>query len=156
MGRFVTGVSVMTTTVEGDLHGMTASSVSSLSLDPYLVLVCVERVAVMHDLVQRAGVFALSWLSAEQEHLSRHFAARDRPVGSRQFDDVSYRPASTGSPIVGGSIGFVDCRIWATYDGGDHSIVCGEVVDLEITTDAEPLLYFASEYHRLPLGGAEG
>ena len=145
------------TTVDGDEpHGMTASAVASVSLEPYLVLVCVERTTIMHDLVKRTGAFALTWLASDQEHLSRRFAVPDRPQGIAQFDGVDTVTDVTGSPIISGGVGHVDCVVWADYDGGDHSIVCGEVVGLGWRPAVAPLLYFASSYHALPSGPGSG
>ena len=156
LGRFATGVAIMTT-VERDVpHGMTASAVASVSLAPYLVLVCVERTAIMHDLVQRTGAFALTWLAADQEHLSRRFAVPDRPQGSEQFDGVDTLTDVTGAPIISGGVGHVECTLWAAYDGGDHTIVCGEVIRLGWRSGVPPLLYFASSYHPLPIEPGSG
>ena len=151
IGHFATGVSVMTT-VDGDVpHGMTANSVASVSLDPVLTLVCVERTTVMYELIARTGVFALSFLRAEQETIARHFADGSRPSGAPQFEGITHTTAATGSPIIDGAIGYLDCELWAAYDGGDHLIVCGEVVALGRGADAEPLLYYGSRYRALPI-----
>jgi flavin reductase len=152
LGRFATGVSLMTTVVDGVPHGMTANAVSSVSLDPALVLVCVERGAVMATEVVRGGVFALSFLTTEQEELSPLFADPERPEGVIQFAEVDVTSAVTGAPIVDGALAWVDCRVWATYDGGDHLIVVGEVLDLDVGEPAEPLLYYRSGYGRFTPG----
>jgi flavin reductase len=149
MGRFATGVTVMTATADGVPHGMTANAVSSVSLDPRLVLVCVERSTVMAGRVQRAGAFALSVLSDEQAGLSDRFADGDRPDGDEQFAGVEVTVATTGSPILAGALAWLDCRVWATYDGGDHVIVVGEVVDLAEVSDDAPLLFYRGGYHSL-------
>lgn len=146
MSRFATGVTVMTTVAEDVPHGMTANAVSSLSLDPLLVLVCVERDTAMCDLVDRSRIFALSILSADQREVSNAFADPYRPPGRAQFDDLAIRPAVTGAPVLDGAIGWVDCRLWATYDGGDHLIMVGEVVDLAVADDDDALVYFRGTY----------
>jgi N-acetyl-1-D-myo-inositol-2-amino-2-deoxy-alpha-D-glucopyranoside deacetylase len=151
LGRFVTGVTVMTTVVDGVPHAMTASSVASVSLDPPLVLVCVDRAAVMADLVRAGGVFALSMLAADQADRSITFADPDRPDGADQFDGVPTRTAETGSPVLEGAVGWVDTRVWRIYDGGDHLIVVGEVVDLGHAPDKLPLAYHAGGYGDLEL-----
>lgn len=146
--RLATGVMVMTTEVDGAPHGMTVNAVTSVSLDPLLVLVCVEKDTMMERLLAAGGVFALSILPAECSHLSVHFADSERPAGAAQFADVGIRAEGTGAPVLDCSIGWVDCEVWATYDGGDHIIVVGEVVDLDLAMeDAPPLVYYRSGYH---------
>jgi flavin reductase len=147
LGRFATGVAVMATTVDGAPHGMTANSVASVSLDPPLVLVCVERSARMAEKVASAGAFALSFLPAGRDELSLWFADAGRS-GAEQFEGVETSAAATGSPVLATSVGWVDCRLWASYDGGDHVIVVGEVVDLGIGRHDEPLVYYRSTYGR--------
>lgn len=154
--RLATGVMVLTTEVEGAPHGMTVNAVTSVSLDPLLVLVCVEKETVMERLLATSGVFALSILPVECSHLSVHFADSDRPAGVAQFADVGTRAGTTGAPVLDCSIGWVDCEVWATYDGGDHVIVVGEVVDLELgLEDAPPLVYYRSDYHTVAVDDAD-
>jgi flavin reductase len=148
LGRFATGVGVMTTVRDGVPHGMTANAVASVSLDPQLVLVCVERTAIMARELEDSGVFALSFLPADQAPLSDRFADPSRPQGRDQFDGVSTRTAATGSPILEGALGWLDCRVWDSYDGGDHVIVVGEVLALDVGPADDPLLYYRSGYGR--------
>lgn len=151
--RLATGVLVMTTADDDTPHGMTVNAVSSVSLDPFLVLVCVERGTVMERLVAASGRFALSILPDRCAHLSVHFADSDRPAGAAQFEGVDTRPEATGAPVLDCSIAWVDCELWATYDGGDHVIVVGEVVDLGLGLgDAVPLVYYRSGYHTIGPG----
>jgi flavin reductase len=145
MASFATGVTVMTSTTDGVPHGMTANAVSSVSLDPVLVLVCVERGTVMADTVEQAGCFALSILAADAVTRSEHFAAPDRPLGAAQFAAVETTTASTGALVLADALAWLDCRLWATYDGGDHLIVVGEVVALG-QRPGQPLVYFRSRY----------
>ncbi len=147
LGRFATGVSVMTATVGATRHGMTANAVASLSLDPPLVLVCVERSAKMADRVEAAGAFGLSFLAADQADLSVWFADGSR-TDTAQFAEVATFEAVTGSPLLVRNVGWVDCRVWAVYDGGDHVIVIGEVVELGTGDEDEPLIYYRSDYGR--------
>jgi flavin reductase len=149
LGRFVTGISIMTAVAaDGQSHGMTANAISSVSLEPPLVLVCVDRSAIMAEVVAESGAFALTFLSAEQEPWSQWFADPARPTGSAQFDGIPTSVRMTGSPILDGGISWVDCRTWAAYDGGDHVIVVGEVMALGETEDdsATPLLYDRGRY----------
>lgn len=147
-GRLATGVLVLTTADhDGAPHGMTVNAVTSVSVDPFLVLVCVEHGTVMERLIERSGRFALSILPRDGERLSVHFADPDRPAGAAQFGDVDTRTAATGAPILECALGWVDCRVWATYEGGDHAIVVGEIADLDLAVDAPPLVYYRSGYH---------
>lgn len=146
MSRFVTGVTVMTCHLAGEPHGMTANAVSSVSLDPLLVLVCVGRDTEMSPLVRDAGSFALSILPAEARTLSNHFADGSRPSGMAQFQSVETHQAVTGAPILSGALGWLDCEVWKIHDGGDHDIVVGEVVSAGTGPDAPALGYFRSGY----------
>lgn len=150
LGLFATGVTVVTTAYEDILHGMTANAVASVSLDPLLVLVCVDRRAGMHDLMARSGVFAVTVLAHDQEELSRYFASPRRPAGTDQFSGVPWAPGpATTSPVLTDGLGYVDCRVTQVHDGGDHSIFLGEVLELGRLDGSEPLVWFAGSYHRL-------
>lgn len=150
MSRFATGVTVVTTLIDGEPHGMTASAVSSLSLDPLLVLVCIERDTSMCQLTVAAGFFALSILASDQQELSDRFADPDRPPGEEQFAGVPFTPATTGAPILDATLAWVDCRVWRTYEGGDHLIVVGEVVDQGLGQPDDALVYYRSAYTTAP------
>lgn len=150
LGLFATGVAVVTARA-GDLaHGMTANAIASVSLDPLLVLVCVEREAVMRKVIEEVGHFALSMLAADQEHLSRWFADPVRPNGSAQFDGIGHHPGpATGAPLLDHAIAWVECTVEASHDAGDHIIFVGRVRSLARADRRDPLLYFASRYRRL-------
>jgi len=151
MSRLAGGVTVVATVdADGVAHGMTVNTLTSVSLDPALVLICCERDASLHAPLLSSGRWTVSLLSAEQEQLSRWFATRERR-GTDQFDGLAVRPgAHTGVPILTEALGWLECRTWATYDGGDHTIVVGEVLDLGLgIAGADPLLYFGSEYRTL-------
>ena len=151
LGRFATGVTIMTTATPGGIHGMTANAVSSVSLDPPLVLVCVDITTVMVDLLEKSGVFALSMLHRGQEHLSRHFADPWRPMGAAQFHGLAFHEVASGSPVLDDTLAYLDCRVWATYPGGDHTIFVGEVLALGLGQDADPLLFYGGEYRAATL-----
>lgn len=152
MGRFATGVTVMTTRNGPTPHGMTANAVMSVSLDPLLVLVSVERRTVMAEQVIEAGAFALSFLAADQRSLSDRFADPERPLGNAQFEGVATFEGTTGVPILARGLGWVECRVWAVHDGGDHLLVVGEVVALAEGADAQPLVFYRGGYHDLGPG----
>jgi flavin reductase len=147
-GTFATGVTVVT--VGGARpHGMTANSFTSVSLDPPLVLVCVERKAIMHRCLT-AGFFGVSVLAADQEPLARHFANPLRPAGQAQFDGIDCRPGRvTGVPLISGTLARFECELWSTSDGGDHTIFVGKVLSLDRPTDQEALLFYRGRFHRL-------
>jgi flavin reductase len=150
VGRFTTGVTVVTTCKDDTLHGMTASSFASLSLDPLLVLVCVDRTAGMHELLPETGTFAVTILSADQAEASVWFASPRRPSGTDQFDGVEWERAPvTGCPVLKGGVAWLDCRVVSAHDGGDHTIFVGEVLDLGEGGGREPLVWYSGAYQRL-------
>lgn len=148
LGSWTTGVSVMTAVADGAPHGMTANSVTSVSLDPLLVLVCVGRATVMAQVIERAGAFALSFLAEDQAPLSLAFADPDRPAGAAQFEDVETVEVVTGAPVVVGASGFVDCEVTRVLDGGDHLVVLGSVVAVGADEAVPPLVYSRGTYGR--------
>lgn len=149
LGRFAAGVTVLTTVLDDVPHGMTVNAFASVSLDPLLVLACVERATATCDLITKSGIFAVSVLSDEQLGLSMHFADPFRPSGRAQFESIAHHVEATGSPIIDGSIAFVDCRTWKVYDGGDHIIVVGEPVALGLGDEAHPLLFYRGAYRQI-------
>ncbi|MFI6422845.1 flavin reductase family protein [Streptomyces sp. NPDC050842] len=149
LGSFATGITVLTAGRELP-RGMTANSFTSVSLDPPLVLVCVVRTAALHDLVLDEKAFAVSVLSADQEHLARRFADRGRPRGAREFEAVDTEPGRrTGAPILSGAVAWLECSLEAVYDGGDHSILLGSVLDAGGDPGTDALLFYRGGFHRL-------
>jgi flavin reductase (DIM6/NTAB) family NADH-FMN oxidoreductase RutF len=144
MSRFATGVTVVTTCAGTERLGITVNAFCSVSLDPPLVLICVEHGSQVHDALIASGVFAVNFLSRDQENLSVCFAGRSEERFSN-FCGVTSHTIATGAPIFDDSLGFVDCRIVATYPGGDHSIILGQV-EAQEAYDGEPLLYYRSHY----------
>jgi len=142
LGRFATGVTVVTCRTEaGEPIGMTASSVASVSLNPPLVLVSVDKRHDMHAALERGAHFVLNILSAEQEALSRRFAAEDPD----RFRGVSYRENQLGIALLDGAVAHVECEKRAAVPGGDHSVFFGLVVGGDVT-DRRPLLYYRGGY----------
>ena len=151
-GMFTTGITVVTAgrTVP---QGMTANSFASVSLDPALVLVCVRRESPMHEVVLSEEAFAVSVLSAHQEQVARYFANKKRPRGEGEFDLIDTIPGThTGAPIISGSLAWLECSLAAVYDGGDHSIFLGSVLDLGRSGTSDALLFFRGDFHRLEPG----
>jgi len=149
LGHFATGVTVVTTRLGDDLHGITVNSFTSVSLHPPLVLICIDKSARAHDYLSKSGTFAVNILRRDQEHLSRFFADPSRPEGREGFRGIPFREAVTGSPILEGCLAFLDCRIVASYPGGDHTIFLGQVEDLGILQGGDPLVFYRSQYRSL-------
>ncbi len=145
LGHFTTGVTVVASQAEGGPpRGLTANAITSVSLDPPLVLVCVEHTADTHDVIVASQLFAISVLAEDQEALARRFAADE----AGKFDGVAYRTEVTGAPVLDVALAWIDCRLWASYDGGDHTIFVGEVVGGD-ARDGPPLIYFRGGYGRV-------
>lgn len=145
LGRFASGVTVLTTRdAAGRDHGMTVSAFCSVSLDPPRVLCCIEKVAVMHDVIAAAPQFAVNVLSASQESTARRFAE----VMDDRFDGIGYTRGLTGAALLEGILAFLECDVVARYDGGDHTIVLGEVI-AATAHDDRPLLYYRGGYAQL-------
>jgi len=148
LGRFATGVTIITLALpDGQPAGMTASSLTSVSLDPPLVLVCIDHAAELYDALLASPGFVLNILEASQESLSRRFATKhiDR------FDGIGYRTSPEGQPILDGVLASIECAPYATFPGGDHTIVVGRVLR-GATTDGAPLVYFRGGYTGLDHG----
>ena len=155
MGRFASGITVVTARVDDVDHAMTASAFTSVSLSPPLVLVCVEKIARFHDAILRAGQWGVSVLGASAVDVSTHLARRGRPLVG-QLDAYPHYRGRTGAALLSDALAWLECRTWATYDGGDHTIVVGEVVALDVARSSEsPLLYHEGSYrtvHETPEG----
>jgi flavin reductase (DIM6/NTAB) family NADH-FMN oxidoreductase RutF len=149
-GRFASGIVVVSTSLDGVSHAMTATAFTAVSLEPLLVLVCAEKIARFHDAVLAAGTWAVSVLGEESEKAAAWLATRGRPL-TGQLDAFRHHAGPvTGAPILDDAISALECRTSAVHDGGDHSIVVGEVVSvIEPRGDGAPLLYYASRYRRL-------
>jgi flavin reductase (DIM6/NTAB) family NADH-FMN oxidoreductase RutF len=150
VGRYTTGVTVVTTAVDGEQHALTCNSFTSVSLDPLMVLFCVDKVARFHGAVLASGQWAVSVLALGQEHLSRRFAVRGRPLED-QFSDVPHAIGPhTGAAVVDGALAALECRTASTVDAGDHTVVLGEVLGVFVPErSAAPLLYYEGRYRRL-------
>jgi flavin reductase (DIM6/NTAB) family NADH-FMN oxidoreductase RutF len=147
LGHFATGVTVITTQHQGQLHGTTVSSFCSLSLNPPLVLVCIDLNANIHDLIVASEVFGVNVVAEHTEAISRHFARRVPD----KFSDIrySYSLGQLGVPLLDDALATLECRVVARYPGGDHSIIVGEVVAFNTEPQAQPLLFYRSKYGRL-------
>lgn len=145
MGHFATGVTVITTRSEdGKPFGLTANAFSSVSLDPPLLLVCVDKKAESYPYFEQSKVFTVNILSDDQEALSRRFAVS----GGAKFDGVAYHMGANGAPILEGSLAYMECTLYASCEGGDHTIYLGEVQQAE-TVERKPLLFYRGGYREL-------
>jgi flavin reductase (DIM6/NTAB) family NADH-FMN oxidoreductase RutF len=149
-GQIPTGIVVVSTSLNGSGHAMTVSAFTSVSLEPLLVLFCAEKIARFHDAVLTAGFWAVSVLDEESEKAARWLATRGRPLHG-QLDTTPHHPGpQTGAPILDGALSAMECRTYAVHEGGDHSIVVGEVLGVtEPAGEGGPLLYHAGRYRRL-------
>lgn len=148
MGHFASGVTIMTTTA-GRLHGMTVSAFASQSLEPLLILVSVERSTLMHQLVMQSRAFAINILDEHGEGTARFFADNAR-LNAPEFREGAYHlGVMTGSPILKEAAAYLEARLHSTLEAGDHTIIVGQVVALEVVRDAAPLIYYRSRYRRL-------
>lgn len=146
MGMFATGVTVVTAEVGGEAHGMTANAVMSVSLDPLLVCVSVNRRARMDGFLERAGGYAVNILAQDQQALSQFFAGAWKPATPPEHRLVPW----IGGPRLVGCLAAVGCRIEGALEGGDHRIFLGRVLGLYRAEGAlNPLLYFGGRYHQL-------
>ncbi len=149
MSHWATGVTVVTTCHEGEIHGMTVNSFSSLTVEPPLVLFCADHSAHTYGLVEASGVFAVNVLSADQEELSNLFAGRYPERDADRFAGVAYRQGVTGAPILEDSLGYLDCRVVARYPQGTHTIFVGAVAAAELLQpEVPPLLYYHRRYRQ--------
>jgi flavin reductase (DIM6/NTAB) family NADH-FMN oxidoreductase RutF len=149
-GQFATGILVVSTSLDGVPHSMTVSAFTSVSLDPILVLFCAEKIARFHEAVLAAGHWAVSVLDEDSEKVSRWLATRGRPLED-QLAEIPWHPGPlTGAPILDHALSALECRTTAVHDGGDHSIVVGEVIGVTPPRpDGKPLVFYASQYRRL-------
>jgi 3-hydroxy-9,10-secoandrosta-1,3,5(10)-triene-9,17-dione monooxygenase reductase component len=142
LGRFATGVTVVTSLADGEPVGMTCQSFTSVSLSPPMVLFCPARTSRAWPLIRRAGFFCVNLLPSGHEGLADRMASK----GSDKFAGVPWSPSKTGAPLLDGVLGYVDCTVHAVHDAGDHHVVIGRVEDLGPGDGDLPLLYYRGRY----------
>ena len=146
MGHFATGVTVITARDrDGTPQGLTANAFMSLSLNPPLILISVDKGATCYACFEPQNGFTVNFLSEAQEEISRRFATK----GVDKFAGLQWKEGSNGAAILDGILGHVECKITQCYDGGDHTIVLGEIVNVSATGE-RPLLFFKGKYQKLP------
>ncbi len=145
LSRFASGVTVVTTKdAQGKFYGLTVSAFCAVSLDPPLILACVERKAGSHHAFDESGVFAVNILSSDQSEISEHFAS----VFDDKFKDIEFETGLFGIPVLPEALVTLECRLKYPADGGDHSIFIGEVENVIIRNGA-PLVYFRGDYREI-------
>jgi flavin reductase (DIM6/NTAB) family NADH-FMN oxidoreductase RutF len=150
MGRFVTGVTVVST-FDGDRPlGITVNALSSVSLDPPLVMVALDRRRFLTPVVRAAGRYAVNILSEDQQGLSDCFAGAAVEPGRLEFCGAAWHPGTTGLPLIDGAIATLECTVVQTFSAGDHDLFIGEVDALDSEAEhAMPLLYYRRRYLRI-------
>jgi len=153
MGSFATGVTVITVDCEGEVHGMTANAFASVSLDPLLVLVCVDHRARTHAHLHARKRFGVNVLEVNQRGISEYYADpspthqhAEREAGAR-FERTQH-----GTPVLHGALAYLECRLHTAQDAGDHTIFIAEVEDV-VVRQGDPLLYFRGEYREIGTKG---
>jgi len=144
LGHFPTGVVVITSVHEGQPVGMAVGSFASLSLDPPEVLFCAGRSSSTWPKIRAAGQFCVNILADDQEDVCRTFASG----APDKFTGLAWKHSGNGSPLLGGVLAYLDCRIDRVLDGGDHEICIGAVDDLDVVHEGGPLLFFRGGYGR--------
>jgi 4-nitrophenol 2-monooxygenase / 4-nitrocatechol 4-monooxygenase, reductase component len=146
IGRFMSGVVVITATHEGERRGMTVSAVASLSLDPPMIVTCLNAASSTQEVIRRAGAFAVNILAEDQEHLAGLFA---RP-GTDPFQDLPCEPGITGAPLLAGALAVLECQIVQEVRGGSHRVLLASVVRAS-AGEGSPLAYFRGRFGRIEL-----
>lgn len=148
LGHFPTGVTVITATTEEGPVGLAVGSFASLSLDPPLVLFCPGGTSSSWPKIRATGSFCVNILGADQEHISRVFASKD----ADKFASLEWsRTKATGSPLIDGVLGWIDCDIEEVLPGGDHDICVGRVRDLGSNDASGPLVFYRGGYGRFEI-----
>lgn len=149
MGCFATGVTIITLDLDGEVHGMTANAFASVSLDPMLVLVCVDHSARTHDHLHAKKRFGINILGEHQRVISEYYA---RPVRVHEHAEeeagARFDRTAQGTPILNGALAYLECRLKSAEDAGDHTIFIAEVEDV-VVREGEPLLFFQGKYRQL-------
>lgn len=152
MGRLATGVTIVTTRADDDAHGTTMSAVCSVSLQPQLVLVCVDHESDIHTLIQESGVFAVNMLHEGQASLAVELSHKGTPEqqAAHRLENLPHRNGETGAPLLEDSLAYVECHVENTLEAGDHTIYVGSVVAAGVSHRADrPLLHYEGQYESL-------
>jgi flavin reductase (DIM6/NTAB) family NADH-FMN oxidoreductase RutF len=154
MRRFPQGVTIVTAQTRDGPVGLTVSSFTSVSLEPPLVLVSLGKGTEVHEGLLGAKHFAVNVLAADQKRLSERFAGMAEMA--ERFDGVAYSKGIGGSPLIEGAVARIETKVWRRYDGGDHTLLLGEVVRASTAGSASPLVYVSQKYATVGPLRAEG
>jgi flavin reductase (DIM6/NTAB) family NADH-FMN oxidoreductase RutF len=142
MGKFATGVTVIATDVDGDVHGMTANAFMSVSLDPKLVVISIGEKARILEKIKQSQTFSVNILAADQQEISMIFAGQLKEHREVEFDRLD------GKPVLNGAVAQIACEVSAEHIEGDHTLFIGRVTDIHLE-DAEPLIFYSGKYRAL-------
>ncbi len=149
MGSFATGVTIITVDLDGEVHGMTANAFASVSLDPLLVLVCVDHSTRTHAHLHAKKRFGINVLCEDQRAISEYYA---RPERSHEHAEAEagarFERTKQGTPILHGALAYLECRLHSAQQAGDHTIFIAEVEDV-VVGEGDPLLYFKAKYRKV-------
>lgn len=145
LGRFASGVTVVTTAHNNQYNGLTVSAFCSVSLNPPLVLICIDKQSTANETIQASRVFAVNLLAEGQEGLSNHFAKKNPD----KFHGLDYDLGKLGLPLLRDSLGYLECSLSQTIDGGDHYVYIAQVEHARTHDDAKPLVYYTGAYRQL-------
>jgi flavin reductase (DIM6/NTAB) family NADH-FMN oxidoreductase RutF len=149
MGCFATGITVITVAEPGsEVHGMTANSFTSVSLDPLLVLVCVDHRARTHAHLHARQRFGINILSREQRAISEYYASSDETHQHPELAGAKFDRTAHGTPVLHDALAYLECRLHSTQVAGDHTIFVGEVEEA-VVREGDPLLYYGGQYKQL-------
>jgi flavin reductase (DIM6/NTAB) family NADH-FMN oxidoreductase RutF len=149
MGCFATGVTIVTLDLDGEVHGMTANAFASVSLDPILVLVCVDQNARTHAHLHAKKRFGINVLSEDQRAISEYYASREHAHENAEAEaGARFERTRHGTPMLHGSLAYLECRLHSAQEAGDHTIFIAEVEDV-VVREGDPLLFFRGKYRKL-------
>jgi flavin reductase (DIM6/NTAB) family NADH-FMN oxidoreductase RutF len=149
MGRFATGVTIVTVDLDGEVHGMTANAFASVSLDPMLVLICVDHTTRTHAHLHAKKRFGINVLSEDQRAISEYYARPERTHEHAEEEaGARFERTRHGTPVLQGSLAYLECRLHSAQDAGDHTIFIAEVEDV-VVREGEPLLFFRGKYRKV-------
>ncbi len=147
MRAWTTGVAILLAAHEGESHGMTINSFASLSLDPPLVTVVLKNDARVFDLVNRARAFSLNILSDEQSELAENFSGKLH--GAERMTSIATHALTSGASVLADGLAWLDCRVVHTYAAGVNTLFIAEVIEAQVRSTENPLVYHNREYHQL-------
>ncbi len=149
MGRFATGVTIVTVDLDGEVHGMTANAFASVSLDPMLVLVCVDHTTRTHAHLHAKKRFGINVLCEDQRAISEYYASPERTHENAEAEaGARFDRTPHGTPMLHGTLAYLECRLHSAQDAGDHTIFIAEVEDV-VVREGEPLLFFRGKYRKV-------